>query len=47
MRTLSESTGMTLAKLLKDALLVYEGDSGAGYGPGRQLVSPAGGDFQG
>ncbi len=37
MRALSESTGMSLAKLLKDALLVYEGDVAAGYEPGRNL----------
>ncbi len=39
MRALSESTGMSLAKLLKDALLVYEGDIEAGYEPGTSLAS--------
>jgi hypothetical protein len=34
MRALSESTGMSLAKLLKDALLVYEGAIEAGCEPG-------------
>jgi hypothetical protein len=37
MRTLSESTGMSLARLLKDALLVYEGDVEGGYEPGTSL----------
>jgi len=37
MRALSESHGMSLAKLLKDALLVYEGDIEAGYEPGTSL----------
>jgi|GEM_PF-3513987 len=37
MRALSESTGMSLAKLLKDALLVYEGDIQGGYEPGTSL----------
>jgi hypothetical protein len=37
MRALSESTGMSLANLLKDALLVYEGDIEAGYEPGTSL----------
>jgi hypothetical protein len=37
MRELSESTRMSLAKLLKDALLVYEGSVAAGYEPGRNL----------
>jgi hypothetical protein len=37
MRALSETTGMSLAKLLKDALLVYEGDIEGGYEPGRSL----------
>ena len=33
MRALSERHGMSLAKLLKDALLVYEGQIDAGYEP--------------
>ena len=37
MRALSESRGMGLAKLLKDALLVYEGDIEGGYEPGTSL----------
>ena len=37
MRALSESTGMSLAKLLNDALLVYEGKIEAGYEPGLSL----------
>jgi len=37
MRVLSESTGMSLARLLKDALLVYERDVEAGYEPGTSL----------
>jgi len=37
MRALSESHGMSLAKLLKDALLVYEGQIDAGYEPGTSL----------
>jgi len=37
MRALSETHGMSLAKLLKDALLVYEGQVGAGYEPGTNL----------
>ena len=37
MRALSESRGMSLAKLLKDALLVYEGQIDAGYEPGTTL----------
>jgi hypothetical protein len=37
MRALSESTGMSLAKLLKDTLLVYERDIEAGYQPGTSL----------
>jgi len=39
MRALSESHGMSLAKLLKDALLVYEGQVAAGYEPGTSLRS--------
>jgi hypothetical protein len=37
MRALSESHGMSLAKLLKDALLVYESQIDAGYEPGTSL----------
>jgi hypothetical protein len=37
MRALSESHGMSLARLLKDALLVYERDVEAGYEPGTSL----------
>jgi len=37
MRALSESTGMSLAKLLKDALLVYEREVEAGYQRGTSL----------
>ncbi|MFQ6134174.1 MAG: hypothetical protein ACE5R4_19175 [Armatimonadota bacterium] len=37
MRALAESTGMSLAKLLKDALLVYEERIEAGYEPGTSL----------
>ena len=37
MRALSERTGMRLAKLLKDALLVYERDIEGGYEPGASL----------
>ena len=37
MRALSESSGMSLAKLLKDALLVYEADIEAGHEPGSSL----------
>jgi hypothetical protein len=37
MRALSESHGMSLAKLLKDTLLVYEGQINAGYEPGTSL----------
>jgi hypothetical protein len=39
MRELSESHGMSLAKLLKDSLLVYEGQIDAGYEPGTSLRS--------
>jgi hypothetical protein len=38
MRALSESTGMSLAKILKDALLVYEADVQGGYEPGTSLA---------
>ena len=39
MRGLAERTGMSLAKLLKDCLLVYEAQIGAGYEPGTNLAS--------
>ena len=35
MRELAERYDMSLAKLLKDALLVYEGEVAGGYEPGR------------
>ena len=38
MRELAESHGMSLSKLLKDAILVYEGDIAAGYQPGTSLA---------
>jgi hypothetical protein len=37
MRELAEAHGMSLAKLLKDALLVYEGGIEGGYEPGTSL----------
>jgi hypothetical protein len=37
MRGLAESTGMTLAKLLGDMVLIYEADSEAGYESGTRL----------
>jgi hypothetical protein len=37
MRALSETHGMSLARLLKDALLAYERDVDAGYEPGASL----------
>jgi hypothetical protein len=37
MRALSETHRMSLAKLLKDALLVFEGQIDAGYEPGTSL----------
>jgi hypothetical protein len=37
MRVMSENTGMSLAKLLKDALLMYEGGICDGYEPGSRL----------
>jgi hypothetical protein len=37
MRELAERSDMSLAKLLKDALLVYEGEVAGGYEPGRCL----------
>lgn len=36
-RALAESHGMSLANLLKDAMLVYQGDIEAGYEPGTSL----------
>jgi len=38
MRQLAESTGMSLAKLLKDALLVYEEQAQSGCEPGTHLA---------
>ena len=38
MRGLAESHGMSLSKLLKDAMLVYERDIAAGYEPGASLA---------
>jgi len=38
MRELAGSHRMSLSKLLKDAILVYEGDIGAGYEPGTSLA---------
>ncbi len=38
MRELAESHGMSLSKLLKDAILVYEGQVDAGYEPGTSLA---------
>jgi len=38
MRELAESHGMSLSKLLKDAMLVYERDIAAGYEPGASLA---------
>jgi hypothetical protein len=37
MRRMAERHDMSLAKLLKDALLVYEGEVAGGYEPGRCL----------
>ena len=37
MREQAASPGTSLAKLIKDALLVYEGDIEAGYEPGTSL----------
>jgi hypothetical protein len=39
MRVLAESHAMSLSKLLKNAILVYEGDIAAGYEPGTSLTS--------
>ena len=38
MRELAESHGMSLSKLLRDAILVYERDIAAGYEPGASLA---------
>jgi hypothetical protein len=39
MRSLAEAHGMSLAKLLRDMMLVYEGEVNAGYEPGTCLAS--------
>jgi hypothetical protein len=39
MRELAERHGMSLSKLLKDAMLVYGGQVDAGYEPGTRLAS--------
>jgi len=38
MRALSESTGMSLARLLGDMVLAYEGEMQGGYKPGTSLA---------
>jgi hypothetical protein len=38
MRELSEASGMSLARLLGDMVLVYEGEVGAGYEPATCLA---------
>ena len=38
MRELAESHGLSLSKLLKDSILVYERDIAAGYEPGASLA---------
>jgi hypothetical protein len=38
MRELAASHGMSLSKLLKDAILVYAGQVDAGYEPGSSLT---------
>jgi transcriptional regulator with XRE-family HTH domain len=38
MRGLAESHGMSLSKLLRDAILAYERDIAAGYEPGASLA---------
>ena len=38
-RELAESHGMSLSKLLKDAILVYSGQVDAGYEPGTSLAN--------
>lgn len=42
MRTLSARTGMSLARLLKDTLLVYQQQITAGYTPGSLIASWSG-----
>jgi hypothetical protein len=39
MRDMAESHGMSLSKLLRDAILVYERDVDAGYEPGTSLAN--------
>ena len=39
MRELAETTGMSLAKLLGDMVLVYEGQRSAGYEAGTSLAN--------
>jgi hypothetical protein len=39
MRSLAEAHRMSLAKLLRDMMLVYEGEVNAGYQPGTRLAS--------
>ena len=36
---MAESHGMSLSKLLRDAILVYERDVDAGYEPGTSLAN--------
>ena len=38
MRQLAETTGMSLAKLLQDSILVYGNQVAAGYEPGTSLA---------
>jgi hypothetical protein len=38
MRELAETTGMSLAKLLGDMVLAYEGEVQGGYEPGTSLA---------
>ena len=38
MRQLAETTSMSLARLLGDMVLAYEGEVGAGYEPGTLLA---------
>ena len=38
MRQLAETTGMSLAKLLGDIVLAYEGEVDGGYEPGTSLA---------
>jgi hypothetical protein len=39
MRELAETHGMSLSKLLKDVMLVYERDIAAGYEPGTSIAA--------